>query len=180
MMAIERAGLTPADIGMVIAGGCSPDTCIPAEAGRIARALGISVPSFDLHAACSTFGAQVHLLEKMGPALPEHVLIVQPENATRVVDFSDRSTAVLFGDATTAAVVSTKVPSRARVVFSSFNSDPAGCDEVMIPRLGYFRQNGAAVQKFAIKKMSALLGEIEERLEPERRGASSTSATRPT
>ncbi|MFT3773374.1 MAG: ketoacyl-ACP synthase III [Minicystis sp.] len=169
LMAIERAGISPSDIGMVIAGGCSPDTCIPAEAGRIARALGLTVPSFDLHAACSTFGAHIHFLDKMGPALPEYVLVVQPENATRVVDFSDRSTAVLFGDATSAAVVSTKVPSRARMVYSTFNSDPSGCDEVMIPRMGHFRQNGAAVQKFAIKKMSALLGEIEERLEPGRR-----------
>src|SRR3954451_25002660 len=41
VMAIERAGLAPSDIGMVIAGGCSPDTCIPAEAARIARALGL-------------------------------------------------------------------------------------------------------------------------------------------
>jgi 3-oxoacyl-[acyl-carrier-protein] synthase-3 len=169
MMAIERARLKPSDIGMVIAGGCSPDTCIPAEACRIARALGIDAPALDVHAACSTFGAHLHFLEKMGAALPEHVLVVQPENTTRTVDFSDRSTAVLFGDATSAAVVSTKVPSRARVVFSSYGSDPAHCDEVTIPRTGHFRQNGAAVQKFAIKKMSALLAEIEARVGPERR-----------
>lgn len=167
--AIERAGLSPQDIGMVIAGGCSPDNCIPAEASRIANALGLGVPSFDLHAACSTFGAQLNLLDKMGTALPEYVLVVQPENITRVVDFSDRSTAVLFGDATSAAVVSTRVPARARIVCSTFGSDPSGCDEVTIPRLGYFGQNGSAVQKFAIKKMSALLTEIEEGLEPERR-----------
>lgn len=169
LMAIERAGITPADIGMIVAGGCSPDTNIPAEAARIAAALGIQVPAFDLHAACSTFGAHVHFLEKMGAALPEYVLAVQPENTTRTVDFSDRSTAVLFGDATSAAVLSTKVPSRARVVHTTYDSDPAHCDEVTIPRTGHFRQNGAAVQKFAIKKMSALLGEIEARLEPERR-----------
>src|SRR5262245_22117611 len=66
LMAIERAGLSPSDIGMVIAGGCSPDTCIPAEAARIARALSLAVPAFDLHAACSTFGAHIHFVEKMG------------------------------------------------------------------------------------------------------------------
>jgi 3-oxoacyl-[acyl-carrier-protein] synthase-3 len=169
LMAIERAGISPADIGMVIAGGCSPDTCIPAEASRIARALGIAVPAFDLHAACSTFGAHVHFIDRMGPSAPEFVLVVQPENVTRTVDFRDRSTAVLFGDATSAAVISTKVPARAQVVFSSFNTDPSGCDEVMIPRTGHFRQNGAAVQKFAIKKMSALLREIEDRVGPDRR-----------
>ena len=168
-MAIERAGLAPSDVGMVIAGGCSPDNCIPAEAARIANALGLMVPAFDLQAACSTFGAQVHMLDQMGPALPEYVLIVQPENATRVVDFSDRSVAVLFGDASSAAVLSTKIPSRARVVSSVFGSDPSGCDQVGIPRLGYFYQAGAVVQKFAIKKMTALLQEIEQRLDPARR-----------
>src|SRR3954463_6700749 len=61
-IAIERAGIKPSDIGMVIAGGCSPDACIPAEAGRVAKLLGIQVPAFDLHSACSTFGAQVHFL----------------------------------------------------------------------------------------------------------------------
>jgi 3-oxoacyl-[acyl-carrier-protein] synthase-3 len=169
LMAIQRAGIQPADVGMVIAGGCSPDTCIPAESSRIARALGLSVPAFDLHAACSTFGAHLHFIDRMGPSAPEYVLVVQPENVTRTVDFSDRSTAVLFGDATSAAVVSTRVPSRARVVSSTFGSDPSGCDEVTIPRLGHFRQNGAVVQKFAIKKMSSLLKDIQERLDPSRR-----------
>lgn len=167
LMAIERAGLTPADIGMVIAGGCSPDMCIPAEAARVARALGIEAPAFDLSAACSTFGAQVHFVEKMGAALPQFVLLVQPENMTRVVDYADRSTAVLFGDATSAAVVSTKEPARVRVTRTTYGSSPEGCDEVRVPRVGYFRQNGAAVQKFAIKKMVALLQEIQEALDPE-------------
>lgn len=169
LLALERAKLSPSDIGMVIAGGCSPDTCIPGEAPRIARALGISVPAFDMHAACSTFGAHVHFLTQMN-ALPEFVLIVNPENATRVVDFSDRSTAVLFGDATSAAVVSTRVPGRARATMTRFGSAPEGCDEVMIPRLGFFAQNGPAVQKFAIKKMSALLQETRDELDAERAG----------
>src|SRR5678815_74137 len=66
LMAIERAGIKPSDVGLVIAGGCSPDTCIPAEAARIARLLGISGPAFDVHSACSTFGLHVHLLSQMG------------------------------------------------------------------------------------------------------------------
>jgi 3-oxoacyl-[acyl-carrier-protein] synthase-3 len=169
LMALERAGIEPSDIGMVIAGGCSPDNCIPAEAARIANALGIAVPAFDLHAACSTFGAQLHLVDAMGAAAPDYVLSVQPENTTRIVDFSDRSTCVLFGDATSAAVLSTRHPGRARVVHSVFGSDPSGCDEVVIPRLGYFRQNGSAVQKFAIKRMSSLLKDIEDRIDAARR-----------
>src|SRR5262245_33087077 len=124
LMAIERAGIKPTDIGMVIAGGCSPDTCIPAEAAAVAKALGLVVPAFDLHSACSSFGAQCHFLSHMAPAiLPDFVLLVTPENTTRITDFSDRSSAILFGDATSAAVVSTKVPARARAVFTSFGGN---------------------------------------------------------
>jgi 3-oxoacyl-[acyl-carrier-protein] synthase-3 len=170
LMAIERAGIKPSDVGLVIAGGCSPDTCIPAEASRIARLLGISGPAFDVHSACSTFGLHLHLLDQMGQSVPDYALIVSPENTTRVVDFSDRSSCVLFGDATSAAVVSPRIPSRARLVASTFNTNSAGCDEVLIPRVAHFSQNGSAVQKFAIKQMAALLDEIKTRVGEERRG----------
>lgn len=169
LMALERAGIKPSDIGLVMAGGCAPDTCIPAEAARIAKLLGISGPAFDVHSACSTFGAHIHLLDQMGQNVPDYALVVCPENNTRVIDFGDRSSCVLFGDATSAAVVSTRIPSRARVTSSTFNTNSAGCDEVLIPRLAHFSQNGSAVQKFAIKQMSALLGELQERVGEARR-----------
>ncbi|AKT36986.1 3-oxoacyl-ACP synthase III family protein [Chondromyces crocatus] len=161
-MAIERAGIEPSQIGMVIAGGCSPDTCIPAEASRVAHALGLEVPAFDLHTACSTFGTQLHFVSQLGPAAPEFVLVVSPENATRIVDYTDRNTAVLFGDGSSAAVVSTRVPSRVRVTRTQFGASPSGCDDVRIPRMGYFSQNGPAVHKFAIKRMASLLEEIQQ------------------
>lgn len=171
-MALARAGVGPGDVGMVIAGGCSPDRCIPAEACSIARALGIEAPAFDLHSACSTFGAHLHFADAMGERLPEFLLVVSPENTTRVVDFTDRASCILFGDATSAAVVSTRVPSRARIEFSSFGASPAGEAEVVVPRAGHFSQNGPVVQKFAIKKMSELLGDVQARwlAEPRRAG----------
>jgi len=169
LMAIERAGIKPSDVGMVIAGDCSPDTCIPAEGARIAKLLGLTVPAFDLNSACTCFGLHVHMLSQMGESLAEYVLIVSPENTTRVTDFSDRSSAILFGDATSAAVVSTKIPGRARAAYSTFNTNPAGCDDVIIPRLQHFSQKGSAVQKFAIKQMSALLAEIQGRLDEARK-----------
>jgi 3-oxoacyl-[acyl-carrier-protein] synthase-3 len=167
-MAIERAGLKPSDIGMVVAGDCSPDTCIPAEASSVAKALGIEVPCVDVSSACSTFGAQLHFLDMMGTALPEWVLCVIPENTTRVTDFSDRSSAILFGDATAAAVVSTKNPSKVRSTFSTFGGAPSGADDVVIPRIGHFYQNGSSVQKFAIKRMSELLRQIQDRVGADR------------
>lgn len=85
LMALERAKLGPSDIGMVVAGGCAPEMQIPSEAARVANALGIEAPAFDVNSACSSFGAQLHLLAQM-TALPRFVLVVNPENTTRVVD----------------------------------------------------------------------------------------------
>ena len=148
--ALARAGLTPKDVGMVVSGGCTNDAAIPAEACRIAAALNIEAPAFDLSSACSSFGAQFHVLGSMA-GLPPYVLVVNPENTTRVVDYSDRATAVLWGDGTSAAVVSSQVPARARVVKTTLASSPEGCDAVTIPRFGHFTQDGSAVQRFAIK-----------------------------
>lgn len=169
LMAIERAGITPQDIGFVFGGSSSPDTCIPGESFEVAKALGIEVPCIDIATACTTFGSHAYVAERMGDSLPEYVLFVVPENTTKVTDFSDRSSAILFGDSTAAAVVSTKVPGRAKVRFSTFGSSPAGAYEVLIERLGHFKQNGAAVQKFAIKRMTELLKNIQDSLTEEER-----------
>lgn len=155
-MAIERAGLSPRDIGLVIAGGCSPQMSIPAEGCAVADALGIDAPALDVNSACSTFGAQLWLLG-CRRSLPDFVLLVTPENNTRVVDYRDRSTAVLWGDATTAAVVSTSVHSRVQIRSATLGSSPKDWRTVTIPRHGHFQQTGAAVQRFAIRRTADCL-----------------------
>jgi 3-oxoacyl-[acyl-carrier-protein] synthase-3 len=161
-LALERAGLSLSDIGMVVAGSCAPDTCIPAEASAVACELGIEVPAFDMHSACSTFGMHLHFLAQMGNSLPDYVLTVIVENISRVTDYSNRSSAVLFGDCATAAVVSTKHAARCSIAHSSFGGAPSGALDVVIPRAGYFAQNGSRVQKFAIKRMSQLYRECQQ------------------
>ena len=97
-MALERAGLSPDDIGMVISGGCAPQYTTPAEASVIAAELGIDAPAFNVSSACSSFGTQLHFLSQMNPeALPDYILVVNPENNTRTIDYNDRRTAVLWG-----------------------------------------------------------------------------------
>lgn len=169
LMAVERAGIALSDVGMVIAGSSSPDHCIPTEASCAARALGLEVPAFDMNAACSSFGLMAHFAGNMGAALPDYALLLVPENTTRVTNFADRSTAVLFGDATAAAVVSTRVPSKVAITRSMYGSAPSGAFEVVIPRGGHFFQNGSAVQKFAIKTMTELLRAIQSSVDPSRR-----------
>jgi 3-oxoacyl-[acyl-carrier-protein] synthase III len=149
-MALARAGIGREQIGMVIAGGCYPDMAIPSEAARIAGSMGIDAPGIDINSACSTFGAQMHFLSSMS-GLPRYVLVVNPENTTTAIDYADRSTAVLWGDGTSAAVVSIEEPARLRVRDTSIASDSARWDAVCIPRFGHFHQDGNAVQRFAIK-----------------------------
>ena len=162
-IALAQAGLKPQDIGMVIAGGCSPQWSIPAEACMIAAQMGIDAPAVDLNSACSSFAVQLHHLNSMKPeALPDYVLVVNAENNTRTVNYDDRRTAVLWGDASTAAVVSAKHPARARIRHTTVHSDPKGWEKVIIPTGGHFDQQGSAVQGFAIRKTVGTLNELRE------------------
>ncbi len=160
-LALARANLQPSDIGLVIAGGCSPQYSIPAEACLIAAELGIPATAYDLNSACSSFAVQLHHLRGMRPeALPDYVLVVNVENTTRTVDYNDRRTAVLWGDGSAAVVVSAKVPSPVRVTRSIVHSDPAGWKKVVIPAGGHFTQEGSAVQGFAIRKSVSTLAAL--------------------
>jgi 3-oxoacyl-[acyl-carrier-protein] synthase-3 len=164
-MAMQRAGLETSDIGMVIAGGCSPDHTIPAEACVIAAELGLSVPAFDISSACSSFAVQLHQLRAQRPeTLPDYILVVNAENNTKIVDYADRSSAVLWGDCTTAAIISPRKPARFAVTYSTIASDPAGWNKVVITTGGKFSQNGHAVQSFAIRKTLATLTDLRGKL----------------
>jgi len=164
-MALIRAGLELKDIGLVIAGGCSPDHSIPAEACVIAAELGLNVPAYDISSACSSFAVQLHTLRSMRPeSLPDYILVINAENNTKIVDYSDRRTAVLWGDCTSAAIVSTRKPSRIALTYSTIASDPSGWDKVVIPTGGKFSQNGHAVQTFAIRKTLSTLSVLRGKL----------------
>ena len=164
-MAITRAGIAKSEIGMVISGASAADTASPAEACNVARALDLEVPAFDVNSACTSFFVQMNLLTRMQPdQLPDYVLLVAPDCLTKTVDYSDRSSAVLWGDAAAAAVVSTRHPGRARVLGSTLESSPAGNAKVVVPRIGHFRQDGRTVQTFGIKRHVRCLKDLRDRL----------------
>ncbi len=169
-MAISRAGIDPQDIGMVISGSCAPDVVTPAEACTIAAALGLEVPSFDVNSACTSFHVALHLLSMMDPdRVPRFVLCVTPEAVTRVVDYNDRTAAVLWGDGTSAAVVSTREPGRACILGNTLEGSPVGHAKVVIPRQGHFQQEGRTVQMFAIKKTARCYQQLRKRFEEDGR-----------
>jgi 3-oxoacyl-[acyl-carrier-protein] synthase-3 len=170
-LAIARAGIRKSDVGMLIGGSSLMDTTSPAESCNIARALELEIPAFDVNSACTSFYVQLYLLSKMQPEqLPDYVLLVVADCLTKAVDYSDRSSAVLWGDGAAAAVVSTRHRARARIDGNTVASSPAGNDKVIVPRLGFFHQEGRTVQTFGIKRMARLLGDLREQFEePDRR-----------
>jgi 3-oxoacyl-[acyl-carrier-protein] synthase-3 len=101
--------------------------------------------------------------------MPEYVLIVTPDTLSVTVDYRDRTAAVLWGDAASAAVVSTRVPGRAEILGNTLQSNPTAFDKVTVPRLGFFHQDGQSVHKFAIKAMTGMVQKLRKELAaPER------------
>lgn len=162
-VAIDRASLKVSDIGMVISGSCTPQYSCPAEACTIASELGLEVPAMDINSACSSMAAQLDFLNKMNPdSLPEYILVLNPESSTRSIDYSDRSSAVLWGDCTSAMVVSTKTPSKTKIKHSFLTSSPKGWNKVTFKTGSHFKQDGRTVQTFAIKKSLSIIKNMRE------------------
>lgn len=156
-MALARAGVCASDVGLLIGGGCAPNTVSPAEACNIAARLGVEAACLDVSSACSSFIAGIYMLSLMNPAkLPPIVLLVTAEPMTGTVDYNDRSSAVLWGDGALAAVLSTKDRGRATLSGATLKTDPSSHDKVVVPRLGHFYQEGRTVQTFGIRKTSDL------------------------
>ena len=106
--ALKDAGLTPSDVGLLVVATTTPVQLFPATAARVQDTLGLRCGAFDLMAACSGFVyALVAASGMLGTAMPPSApaLVVGTEILTRIVDPTDRSTRILFGDGAAAAVV---------------------------------------------------------------------------
>ena len=106
-IALERAGLTPSDLEAIIVGTVSSDFGFPSFACQLQHRLGInSIPSFDVAAACSGFVYALSVADStMRAGDWSRVLVVGTDALSTMVDWSDRGTAVLFGDGAGAAVM---------------------------------------------------------------------------
>ena len=108
--AMDRAGVGPEDIGVCVAATFTPDHATPSLACELHQRLGLAetTPAFDVNAACTGF---LHALETArcllaaGHLRAPCALVVGSEVLSRITDFTDRSTCVLFGDGAAAAVI---------------------------------------------------------------------------
>jgi 3-oxoacyl-[acyl-carrier-protein] synthase-3 len=103
--ALERAGLAPADIDLLILATTSPDRYVPATASTVQQQMGLSCGAFDINAACSGFVyglVAAHGFLQLGQ---ERILVIGAETLSKITDFTDRSTCILFADGAGAAVV---------------------------------------------------------------------------
>jgi 3-oxoacyl-[acyl-carrier-protein] synthase-3 len=103
--AIKRAGLSPADIDLLVLATASPDTLLPHTAAYVGDALGLRCGSFDLSAACAGFVYELVVGASLVQSGYDHVLIIGAETLSRITDPEDRSTVILFGDGGAAAVL---------------------------------------------------------------------------
>lgn len=165
--ALRDAGIAPEDIDLVICATLTPDTIIPATACRVADALGTEhAAAFDLSAACSGFVYGTSVASAfVEQGIYKHVLVIGAETLSRVIDWEDRTTCVLFGDGAGAAVIGAVEEGYGFLGFD-LGSDGAGGDALIIPASGskmpltpkniterqqYVKMDGKAVFRFAVK-----------------------------
>ncbi|MEO7427931.1 MAG: beta-ketoacyl-ACP synthase III [Acidimicrobiales bacterium] len=103
--AMERAGVTGDDIDLVILCTSTPDEAMPASASVIQQALGVRGGAVDMNAACSGFVYGLVAADGFLRAGLQRVLLIGSETMSRIVDWDDRSTAILFGDGAGAVIV---------------------------------------------------------------------------
>ena len=150
---------------VVICGTSIPDYDIPSNASRIAARLQLNSFCFDANSACSSFLTDLLIAKGL---LASHAFstaaIFTPERYSIRLDYTDRKSSFLFGDGCAAAYLLRAPEANGfEVLDVNMRSDAAGWKSVQIPVGGYFEQNGAAVQKFAIKKTCESTDEILER-----------------
>ena len=105
--AMESAGVGPADIDLIVLGTATPDKIFPATACIIQRQLGVKgCPAFDVHAACSGFIYGLDLANRyIKTDGARTALVIGSETLSRITNWDDRGTAVLFGDGAGAVVL---------------------------------------------------------------------------
>jgi 3-oxoacyl-[acyl-carrier-protein] synthase-3 len=107
LKALEAAGIQASDLDLILVGTTTPDLFFPSTACILQSKLGcLGIGAFDVNAACSSFVYALSVADKyIKSGSHKKILVVGAETLTRIIDWSDRTTAVLFGDGAGAVVV---------------------------------------------------------------------------
>ena len=168
--AMDRAGVHPGELDAIVLGTASPDRLLPSTAVELQAELGASrAAAFDVGAACSGFIYSTAVAEGMiTSGLAETALVVGVEKLSTIIDWTDRSTCVLFGDGAGAAVL--KRSKHHKGILSTFlRTDgtladllhrPGGgaanpfCDRTLTERSQFIQMNGREVFRHAVRSMA--------------------------
>jgi len=160
--AIQNSGLQPEDIGMIIVSTVTGDRPFPSVATMIQERLGAkNAAAMDVSAACAGFMYGVvtakHFVEA---GTYENVLVVGVEKLSKITDWEDRNTAVLFGDGAGAAVVG-KVSEGRGILSFELGADGTGGKHLYQDK--YIHMNGREVFKFAVRQMGESAVSVTEK-----------------
>ena len=171
--ALAAAELEPRDLDLIICGTITPEMSFPSTACFVGAALGLkSTPAFDISAACSGF---IYTLETASNFIKagayRNVLAIGAETLSRVTDYTDRGSCILFGDGAGAVVLKRCDDPHRGVIYSSLHADGNGwemlyckpgsrhpVDEAMLAgRKQYMQIKGREVYKFAVQRFEELI-----------------------
>ncbi|MCL6574439.1 MAG: ketoacyl-ACP synthase III [Bacillus sp. (in: Bacteria)] len=150
--AIQDAGITPEDIDLILVATVTPDTPFPSVACRIQERLGATkAAAMDVSAACAGFMYGIVTAKQfIESAVYKHVLVVGVEKLSKVTDWKDRNTAVLFGDGAGAVIIGAVSENRGILSFE-LGADGTGGKHLYQDE--YIIMNGREVFKFAVRQM---------------------------
>lgn len=132
--ALEAAGLSPGDLDLILVATITPDTCCPSAANWLQSKLGASqAVSFDVTAACSGFIFALDIAQKyLTCRACDHVLVVAAEVMSRTVDWTDRTSCILWGDGAGAAVL-TLGSQGAEILSTHLHTDGSQGEDLLLP-----------------------------------------------
>lgn len=167
--ALNAAGVPASDLDLIIVATCSPDRVFPSTACILQNNLQAGTcPAFDLAAACSGFIYALNVADQaVRSGNANHVLVVGSEVMSRVIDWQDRSTCILFGDGAGAVVLSAS--DQPGIMGSVCHADGRYQDLLYIPNPltgpddggnQYMRMRGNDVFKQAVRAMDAIVDEV--------------------
>jgi 3-oxoacyl-[acyl-carrier-protein] synthase-3 len=157
--ALAHAGLTVADVGLIVVATCTPSRSFPSTAAIIHGSMGFatSTAALDVNAACSGFIYGLAVAQGMlHTGTAQHALVIGAEAFSTVIDWSDRSTCVLFGDGAGAVVLSKSPQANTGMLALSMGTQGALADVLTSSPPGLnqgIHMQGAEVFKQAVKHM---------------------------